>query len=87
MQGHARHKAAMTLMAVLECMTSFPPELVGRQTQRMAHGMNEPHIGLTIMQFPTLLKALMLQPGIGLFSLVIRQNRRIDYRKGDHDLP
>ena len=29
-------KAAMTLMAVLECMTSFPSELVGRQTRRMS---------------------------------------------------
>ena len=60
---------------------------IRRVPSRNTYGMNEPHIGLTIMQFPTLLKALMLQPGIGLFSLVIRQNRRIDYRKGDHDLP
>ena len=52
----------------------------------MCLGICDPLLDVFVVQ-ETLLKALMLQPGIGLFSLVIRQNRRIDYRKGDHDLP
>jgi hypothetical protein len=52
----------------------------------MCLGISDPLLDVFVVQ-ETLLKALMLQPGIGLFSLVIRQNRRIDYRKGDHDLP
>jgi hypothetical protein len=47
----------------------------------MCLGICDPLLDVFVAQ-ETLPKALMLQPGIGLFSLVTRQNRRIDYRKG-----